>query len=251
MDVLAFQGQPTQRPHPSILRSQFYPEVHAEEEARHNVNTFLEFHQRMNPPHDWRLSREDLEYGGFDDRPRVVMTLYHLMQFTRESQQSPLPGPRGLNRDVINIVDQDGSSPASATSQRSVSTSKHSASPPPPYRVTSPPNTDNSLMPLRSYGSPVPMSSAHQIAPLRAATDKSVQAAAGVTKLMQQCTAMLRDRMYEPNRQPQLQYTPPGPARYLSTSVSSPEVPAASLDGLGPVLENVLGSLTQVRRGTQ
>jgi hypothetical protein len=75
-----------------------------------------------------------------------------------------------------------------------------------------------------------------------------MQAAAGVTRLMQQCTAMLRDRMYDarsPQQQMQLTAGPVAPNRYLAT-VSSPEVPGASLDNLGPVLENVLGSLTQV-----
>jgi hypothetical protein len=66
---------------------------------------------------------------------------------------------------------------------------------------------------------------------INAAQHKSVQAAAGVTKLMQQCTNMLKERMF-PSEQL-------GGARYGSPAASD------SMKALGPVLEGVLGQLTE------
>ncbi|WIA16158.1 hypothetical protein OEZ85_012873 [Tetradesmus obliquus] len=67
---------------------------------------------------------------------------------------------------------------------------------------------------------------------ISAATHKSVQAAAGVTKLMQQCTNMLKERMF-PGEQA-------GGSRY-----GSPAGPDSAMKALGPVLEGVLGHLTE------
>lgn len=83
-----------------------------------------------------------------------------------------------------------------------------------------------SLVAVRSSSSNMYSSS------ISAATHKSVQAAAGVTKLMQQCTNMLKERMF-PGEQA-------GGGRY-----GSPAGPDSAMKALGPVLEGVLGHLTE------
>ena len=61
----------------------------------------------------------------------------------------------------------------------------------------------------------------------------------GVTKLMQECTSMLREKMWQDN------YARPAPpaVRYRESLTSSQ--PDNSLEAMGPVLESVLGNLTQ------
>jgi hypothetical protein len=66
---------------------------------------------------------------------------------------------------------------------------------------------------------------------INAAQHKSVQAAAGVTKLMQQCTNMLKERMF-PSEQ------------LVGVRHGSPAGPDA-MKALMPVLEGVLGQLTE------
>jgi hypothetical protein len=59
-----------------------------------------------------------------------------------------------------------------------------------------------------------------------------------VTQLMQQCTSMLRDKMWnERHRQPQAALRP-----YRDSNGSAQ--PDNALEAMGPVLESVLGSLT-------
>ncbi len=77
---------------------------------------------------------------------------------------------------------------------------------------------------------------------IKAAQNKSVQAAAGVTRLMQQCTAMLRERMFVdgPGAPPQQQQHRPAPVPRFA----APAPDSSALEAMGPVLENVLSSLT-------
>ena len=85
-----------------------------------------------------------------------------------------------------------------------------------------------------------------QETPLKQSAGKGVQAAVGVTRLMQQCTTMLRERMWADT---------PGSTR-TSREFLPPQTPTpprgsrrgplrAALEAMGPVLESVLGSLTQ------
>jgi hypothetical protein len=61
----------------------------------------------------------------------------------------------------------------------------------------------------------------------------------GVTKLMQQCTSMLREKMWNDTHA-----RPPPPAlRYRDGNGA--RQPDNALEAMGPVLESVLGSLTQ------
>lgn len=60
-------------------------------------------------------------------------------------------------------------------------------------------------------------------------------ATAGVTRLMQQCTSMLRDRMWSDGGRH-------SPARAALTNGDM----GSTMEAMGPVLESVLGSLTQV-----
>lgn len=78
-------------------------------------------------------------------------------------------------------------------------------------------------------------------APLKLAAGKGVAAAVGVTRLMQQCTSMLRERMWADAPQGQTRNVQtPTPPRGLSAGT-----PEGALEAMGPVLESVLGSLTQ------
>lgn len=90
-----------------------------------------------------------------------------------------------------------------------------------------------SMVPYRSSSSsltPASMSGAS----IQAATHKSVQAAAGVTRLMQQCTHMLKERMFPHEQQGAMQrHSQPG------------ATPDTAMKALGPVLEGVLGQLTE------
>lgn len=90
-----------------------------------------------------------------------------------------------------------------------------------------------SMVPYRSSSSSLTPASM-QGASLTAATHKSVQAAAGVTRLMQQCTSMLKERMF-PNEQ--------GVQRISHAGQGS--TPDTAMRALGPVLEGVLGQLTE------
>lgn len=95
-------------------------------------------------------------------------------------------------------------------------------------------HSHGSLVPYHSSSSSLTPASM-QGASITAATHKSVQAAAGVTRLMQQCTHMLKERMF-PNEQ-----------QGLSVRQSHPAgaTPDTAMKALGPVLEGVLGQLTE------
>lgn len=90
----------------------------------------------------------------------------------------------------------------------------------------------NSMVPYRSSSSsltPASMTGAS----IHAATHKSVQAAAGVTRLMQQCTHMLKERMFPHEQTAMQRHSAPG------------ATPDTAMKALGPVLEGVLGQLTE------
>jgi hypothetical protein len=216
-----------------------------------NLDAFFRGFQALGPPSECQFSVEELLRPGYDERPRILRAIHFLMRVSGPAERSPPPPMRSFNSDVLNLADQHGGSPTSAAAGAGTPLSHRTSTPKygQAYHVSSPPEASGPLLP-RGYGSTPPPGSSGggQDHSRAAATNKSMQAAAGVTRLMQQCTAMLRDRMYDARSPPQMQLTA-GPAaganRYLAT-VASPEVPGASLDNLGPVLENVLGSLTQV-----
>lgn len=95
-------------------------------------------------------------------------------------------------------------------------------------------HSHGSLVPYHSSSSSLTPASM-QGASITAATHKSVQAAAGVTRLMQQCTHMLKERMF-PNEQQSLA------ARHGHAAGGTPDT---AMKALGPVLEGVLGQLTE------
>ena len=68
---------------------------------------------------------------------------------------------------------------------------------------------------------------------------RSVASDVGVTKLMQQCTSMLREKMWNDTHS----RPPPAAIRYRETNGSAH--PDNALEAMGPVLESVLGNLTQ------
>jgi hypothetical protein len=116
------------------------------------------------------------------------------------------------------------------------SSNQHAGLPPP----MSSPLMDGHGNLRHSHGSLVPYhSSSGSLTPasmhggsITAATHKSVQAAAGVTRLMQQCTHMLKERMF-PNEQGIQRHSPAG------------GTPDMTMKAVAPVLEGVLGQLTE------
>lgn len=73
----------------------------------------------------------------------------------------------------------------------------------------------------------------------RTSARSSLNNSVGVTKLMQQCTSMLREKMWNDTHS-----RPPPPAlRYRDGNGA--RQPDNALEAMGPVLESVLGSLTQ------
>jgi hypothetical protein len=75
--------------------------------------------------------------------------------------------------------------------------------------------------------------------PSRYSSRSSLNNTVGVTRLMQQCTSMLREKMWNDSHS-----RPPPPAmRYRDGNGA--RQPDNALEAMGPVLESVLGSLTQ------
>lgn len=68
----------------------------------------------------------------------------------------------------------------------------------------------------------------------------SLTSQVGVTKLMQQCTSMLREKMWNDTHS-----RPPPPAMRYRAPDNGTGKPDNALEAMGPVLESVLGSLTQ------
>eukprot|EP00877_Chromochloris_zofingiensis_P005398 jgi/Chrzof1/1485/Cz10g09180.t1 len=162
-------------------------------------------------PADCRFSLADVESDGWEERPRIVDCLMYLRSAASAVQPSV----------------------SSSSPVRSTSTSINSQRSTDHYRQLASPQTDayaqNALVQRATYHVPV-------VDPMKFAQHKSVQAAAGVTRMMQQCTAMLKERMFMD-------------AGARSQSSSRHMVPATTpdnaMEAVAPVLENVFASLTQ------
>lgn len=187
-----------------------------------NVQNFLRAVNTIRLPADCLFSVADLESTGWEDRPRIVDCILQLKRLAEASSQWPyvkaLKGPSGGEEQPI--------TPARGVVALSVKT-------PVFPQQTSPNLADLQSLPNRMYASPPCLD-------LRSSS-KSFHAAAGVTRLMQQCTAMLRERMYVDSAQKQAQKFLPLPPSASASSAS----PEHAMEAMGPVLESVLSSLTQ------
>ena len=208
-----------------------------QQQRKQNITSFLDSIERLVPP-ECTFSLSDLEAEGWEERPRVVECILYVQQ-VYNANRAPLsakqiatvspnrphissPSSPGLIHPMSyrspsssplleGYASQSARSPMTTQQQQLVQHSHHQA---------------NGLMPTRTgiYGDS-----------LKNAQNKSVQAAQGVTRLMQQCSAMLKERMFVDAPRPASRYS-------MSGGLPSPD---HALEAMGPVLESVLGSLTQ------
>lgn len=234
------------------------------QQRHHNVTSFLQAVQPMLPA-DAKFSLHDLESDGWEERPRITECLLHLRRLAEGGSQSASPSPlrrqpqEGMH-DAMHLTPMR-SSPGSGSGHFIAG----SPQTPPVGAPSSPfgsahgsadahqhhqravavrdPSAGMGLP--RPYGLPGAAHAGMLAHPgaIQAAQTKSVQAAAGVTRLMQQCTAMLRDRMYHDAAGGAVGAPRGAPAQRYA--LAAPASPDTALEAMGPVLESVLGSLTQ------
>ena len=187
-----------------------------------NAQRFIDAVQRLQLPSASQFSLEDLQSTGWEDRQRVSECLLTLKRYHEAEQKSGIPSspfkpfqsPTKSTRDT-QLASQSDMSRFSPLQLGSSFTSKHAATP------------DFDLVTQQYMGSA-------SKGGLKQVAGKGKEAAAGVTRLMQQCTAMLRERMWSDGGNKL------SPARGALPYNDNP------MDAMGPVLESVLGSLTQV-----
>eukprot|EP00873_Tetraselmis_striata_P027607 jgi/Tetstr1/447871/TSEL_035181.t2 len=182
-----------------------------------NVTNFLKSANAVGIPSEYIFSVSDLEETeGGGERPRVVDCLLclkrmHEGQKLNGQYSTPSRSPFGAG---------------------------------PPYRRATAsgfPASGLRATPGSEYGTPGEGFEPGVTPPFKMAAGKGVAAAVGVTRLMQQCTAMLRERMWTDGAgrpAPPVMQTPTPPRGAGAT-------PESALEAMGPVLESVLGSLTQ------
>jgi len=175
-----------------------------------NVTNFLKCAHALGIPSEYIFSVSDLEEG-MGERPRVVDCLLCLKRM-HEGQK------------LTGHYSTPSRSPFGST----------------PYARRNTTGYSRHMTPGSEYGTPGEGYDG-TTPPLKMAAGKGVAAAVGVTRLMQQCTAMLRERMWTDGSQMGRQHIQtPTPPRGASTPG-----PESALEAMGPVLESVLGSLTQ------
>lgn len=188
-----------------------------------NAQKFIHAVQKLQLPSASQFSLEDLQSTGWEDRQRVTGCLLTLKRYHEAEQKSSVPlspfrpfqSPAQLTQDSQLAVSHSDMSRFSPLQLGSSFTSKHAATP------------DFDLVTQQYMGS-------GSKGGLKQVAGKGKEAAAGVTRLMQQCTAMLRERMWSDGSNKL------SPARGALAYNDNP------MDAMGPVLESVLGSLTQV-----
>ncbi|KAL0030034.1 hypothetical protein WJX79_002301 [Trebouxia sp. C0005] len=210
----------------NILRPGIIPQVQEEHELdptsgqptdTGNAQKFIDAVQRLQLPSASQFALKDLQSTGWEDRERITECLLTLKRYYEAEQKSgvavspftPFQSPTKLARDS-HLGPQADMSRFSPLQLGSSFTSKHAATP----------DFDLVTQQYMSGGS----NSLKQVAS---------KGTAGVTRLMQQCTAMLRDRMWSDGGNKL------SPARGALPYTDNP------MDAMGPVLESVLGSLTQ------
>ena len=187
-----------------------------------NAQKFIAAVQRLQLPSASQFALEDLQSTGWEDRQRVTECLLTLKRYHEAEQKSGVPSspfkpfqsPTKSTRDS-QLATQPDMSRFSPLQLGSSFTSKHAATP------------DFDLVTQQYMGSA-------SKGGLKQVAGKGKEAAAGVTRLMQQCTAMLRERMWSDG------------GNKLSPARGSLPYNDNPMDAMGPVLESVLGSLTQV-----
>ncbi len=186
-----------------------------------NAQTFIDAVQKLQLPSTSQFALHDLQSTGWEDRDRITECMLTLKRYYEAEQKSgvtvspftPFQSPTKLARDS-QMGPQSDMSRFSPLQLGSSFTSKHAATP----------DFDQVTQQYMSGGQN----------PLKQIAGKGRDTAAGVTRLMQQCTSMLRERMWSDGGNKL------SPARGALPYTENP------MDAMGPVLESVLGSLTQV-----
>lgn len=180
-----------------------------------NVVRFLSALQLLQLPSAAMFSVADLESEGWEERTRITECLLTLKRY-HDSEQHMSATP---------LTTRPFKSPGTDTTSRfsplqlgtSANTPKHAATP------------DFDLVTQQYIGG-----SSNN--PLKKVAVAGKDATAGVTRLMQQCTSMLRERMWSDGGK----HTP------VRGALTNGDM-GSTMEAMGPVLESVLGSLTQVR----
>ena len=183
-----------------------------------NVDRFLSALQLLQLPSASMFSAADLESDGWEERPRVSDCLLTLKRYHESGHNltvsplatKPLKSPMGITprTDITGRFSPLQLGP-------SANAPKHAATP------------DFDLVTQQYIGG--------SSSPLKKVAGVGKDATAGVTRLMQQCTSMLRERMWSDGGKH-------SPARGALTNGDM----GSTMEAMGPVLESVLGSLTQV-----
>jgi hypothetical protein len=190
-----------------------------------NVTNFLQGVQALGVPADYLFDVSDIEDQGPTERPRVVACL---MALKRLSEGKGLTG--------------DYSTPARnpLAGFQARRASYHYAA----IRHGVPAQSEDFSFEAPSICGE--FGEGEETPPLKLSAGKGVQAAVGVTKLMQQCTTMLRERMWaDSSSSSGLRTSREFSAVATPTPPRGAATPEGALEAMGPVLESVLGSLTQ------
>ncbi|KAK9806220.1 hypothetical protein WJX72_005827 [[Myrmecia] bisecta] len=184
-----------------------------------NIDNFLRAVEMLALPSAAIFSIADIDSDGWEERPRVVECLLTLRRYHETEKQS---------MELLKTPNRPFMSP--------VKHSAHSAHVSPMGASRSETPDFDGVTQQFMHGGRAGQGDKGALA--KPGAGKGVQAAVGVTRLMQQCTAMLRERMCDGPIVPRVASPP---VRYQPSSPA----PESALEAMGPVLESVLGSLTQ------
>lgn len=207
----------------------------------HNLTAFVAAWAALGLPSAVCFSLDDFD-ASEADCPQVVecvLTLKH------RSDISPVPTPAPATME--NASQQQHGSPQHG-SQQNGSQQQQNGSPQQQNGSQQQQNgshqQQNGLQQQQQQGLPMSVSgdmgSPVGATSVKYASKQALHNTKGVTKLMQQCTSMLREKMWNDS------HSRPAPASLRYHPEAEPHVqPESALEAMGPVLESVLGSLTQ------
>ncbi|MEW5299266.1 MAG: hypothetical protein WDW36_002299 [Sanguina aurantia] len=236
-----------------------------------NVQNFLQGVQQLRVPTDCIFSLSDLESDGWEDRPRIVDCLLWLKRLYEHVDTVPSPGPLRYTA-AGRLSDQNyptpdpiqhralyGSLPtltqlAPEQHQQMVAAAAPMAIPQQQQlqqqqamAIQQPFLSQSMTQQQQHYDTSVGLAHSASMQSAAASTlagvgppgSRGFPDSAGITKLMQTCTVMLRDRMSAFSMQVDVNHTHAA-AVHQQQALTMP-----AFDAVGPVLESVLGGLTQ------
>ena len=239
-----------------------------------NVQNFLRFvTSNLGMPSDCQFSCADLESEGWEDRPRVADCVLWLKRLHEGVCQPPLYSPLTMlhgSNDLLNSLDSPGK--AMMMAERAA---RHKMQMPQAPSFGSPIPSPGST---RNSGT-FPNNGSFNLAPglgmnlqgmmqggmggglgspfgqsLASAQQKQMQACTGVTHLMQQCTVMLKEKMYVSSSTQLAHHSSNMSQQHMAAMQHQHHQQRFSsgggnsefnMEAVGPVLESVLANLTQ------